>query len=44
MLEPQGRWAALRGDLVEQAERHRDPDTGASVSFGEFLLGVGRKS
>lgn len=44
LLEPQGAWDALHADLVTQAERHRDPDTGASLSFGEYLLAVGHKS
>lgn len=43
MLEPAGAWSSLHGDLVEQAERHRDPATGASVSNGEYLLAVGRR-
>ena len=43
LLEPQGTWSSLHGDLVVQAERHRDPATGASVSDGEYLLAVGRR-
>ncbi|MGI8594242.1 MAG: class I SAM-dependent methyltransferase [Solirubrobacteraceae bacterium] len=41
-LEPEGRWEALRADLVELYERHNQASDGSLRAEAEYLLTVGR--
>ncbi len=44
LLEPQGRWAALREDFVDLYGRHAT-EPGGPVDFGaEYLVVLGRKT
>ena len=44
LLEPEGRWAALRQDLVELFERHNTAADGGMEYGGEYLVVSGRRS
>jgi hypothetical protein len=39
-LEPQGKWAAARADLIDLYERHNVADDGTLDAPGEYLLTV----
>lgn len=41
-LEPQGRWAAARADLVELYERHNEAGDGSLLAHPTYLLTVAR--
>jgi hypothetical protein len=44
MLEPEGKWEALRADLLELYREGNEADDGSYRSPGEYLVTKGRKA